>query len=172
MANFKDSPHFQKFDDYYTPAWVWDKIQPHITKDTTIYEACCLKSYHSKSPAYWIEKGYKVVYNFEWDFLENNVERNEYDIIITNIPFETEIKKKILKKLVELDKPFIIIMNSCNVFSNYFQDTFAGKDIKISYPRGKLHYGKLLDNGELEEKKNTSFYSCFVYYKVDLPTFV
>ena len=169
MANLKDSHHFSKYNDYYTPDWVWDKIEPVVKQNgfKTIYEGCLLGSYKSNSPHYWKKKGYNVKYNFEWDFLTDNLLPDEYDCIITNPPFETDIKKKILWKLVELDKPFILIMNVLNVFSNYFYDIFKDKKIDILYPRGKLHFQKLLENGELEEKDKTSFYSVFVCYKIN-----
>ena len=59
-------------------------------------------------------------------------------------------------------------MNSCNVFTNYFQDTFKGKDIYFITPRGKLYFDKY--NGEKKlkdnsENKSTSFYSVIVCYK-------
>ena len=172
----KDSPHFAKYDDYYTTELTWSYIMPYVKAKNykTIYEACMLNSNLSKSPEYWQKSGFNVIYNTKWDFLKHNEPKENYDIIITNPPFDLKYKLPILKKLVELDKPFIIILNVMNVFAKYFQDIFKDKenDLEIIYPNNRLHYGKLIinENGEksLEEKKNTSFYSVFIAYKVNL----
>ena len=42
------------------------------------------------------------------------------DIIVTNIPFDIKIKVPILKRLIEIDKPFIIIMSVMATF--YFHE--------------------------------------------------
>ena len=49
MANFKDSPKFAVYDDYYTPKWIWEKIEHLIPKDKVIWEACMLNATNSKS---------------------------------------------------------------------------------------------------------------------------
>jgi len=168
MANFKDSPHFCKYDDYYTTEDTWKMIEHLIPKDKTIWEACMLNSNLSNSPQILQEiTGNKVYYGTEIDMLEQSIKS---DMIITNIPFETGIKKKILARLVELDRPFIIIMNSCNMFSKYLRNIFKDniKHLQIITPGTKIHYAKKLEDGTLEYKKNTSFYSVFVAYKMNL----
>ena len=86
------------------------------------------------------------------------------DIIVTNIPFETNTKKAILARLMEIDKPFVIIMNGMNTFSNYFHEIMNLEYTQIITPKAKLHFQK---DGNKEEK-NTSFYSVFVAYKMNL----
>ena len=162
MANFRDSKKYNVYDDYYTPAWVWEKIVPLIPKDKVIWEACMLNATNSKSIDIWRDFGYEVIGNTDWDILTCDIPK--CDIIITNIPFETEIKKKILKRLMEIGKPFIIIMNSLNTFSKYFQEIMDLENIQIITPKQKLHYCK---DGQKEERK-TSFYSVFVAYKMEL----
>ena len=167
MANFKDSPKFEIHDDYYTPKWIFEKIAHLIPKDKTIWEMCLLGS-NEQSKKYLKELGFMAIGSKECDCLTENIYEKNCDMIITNPPFETEIKKKILKKLAKLDKPFMIIMNSCNIFSNYFQDIFRDKDLYFITPRGKLYFDKykgeekLIDN---QKNKSTSFYSVIVCYK-------
>jgi hypothetical protein len=163
MANLKDSPKFKVHNDYYTPKIAWEKINKLIPKDKVIWEACMLNSTLSKSPQYLRELGNEVVYNTEWDILKEN----HGDIIITNPPFETKIKIQILKRLVELDKPFIIIMNSMNTFANYFTEILDKKYIQIITHRGKINFDKL-ENGEMVKTKNCSFYCVYVAYKMNL----
>ena len=51
---------FLKYDDYMTPAYVWEDIDEYIPKDKVIWECCMLNS-KSNSMEYWKEMGYKVV---------------------------------------------------------------------------------------------------------------
>ncbi len=169
MANLKDSPHFQIYDDYYTPKSAWEQINHLIPKDKTVCEAFMFNSRLSKSKTNLIELNNKVVGETDWDFFEK-CEDLEYDLIISNPPFNKEIKIPILKKLVQLDKPFIIIMNSMNIYANYFNDIFKNgrKDLQIIIPKGKIHFEKLIGD-KTELKSNTSFYCVYVAYKMNIP---
>ena len=79
------------------------------------------------------------------------------DIIISNPPFQRiksykqrkdNLKYKCLQKLLELDKPFIILMNSTNMFQKWFMELFEGKDIKFIFPSKKIQYDKYKEGGE------------------------
>lgn len=162
MGDFKALSKYNVYDDFYTPKWVWEKIKKHVDIDLVIWEACMLNAVNSKSSNIWKDWGYSVISDTSMNMLEE--EPNGYDIIITNIPFNTELKKKILRRLMELDKPFIIIMNGMNVFANYFSEILKTEHIQIIQPKGKLHFER---DGN-KEVKNTSFYSVFVAYKLNL----
>ena len=168
MANFKDSPKFETHDDYYTPKWIFERINHLIPADKTIWEMCLLGS-NEQSKKYLTELGHTVIGDNECDCLTDTQYEKDCDMIITNPPFDLKIKLPILQKLVKMDKPFMIIMNSLNIFSNYFQDTFKDKDIHYIMPRGKLYFDKyngqekLIDN---QKNKSTSFYCVIVCYKV------
>jgi len=158
------------YDDYYTPKSAWEQIQHLIPKDKVIWEAFMLGATKSKSMTYLTELGFnKVVGNTEWDYF-NKCKELEYDVVVSNIPFDKTYKIPILKQLVECDKPFIIIMNSMNTYSNYFNDIFKNvrKDLQIVVPRGKIHFYKLLDDGSTELKNNCSFYCVYVCYKMNI----
>ena len=139
MANFQDSRSFNIHDDYYTRPTTLNMILPYIPKDKIIWEAFLLNS-NEQSKKYLQQQGFKVVGDNTIDFFKNNMG----DIIVSNPPFETEIKKRILKRLVELDKPFILIMNSLNIFSKYFHEIFKDKQeyLYFIFPRKKIHYDK------------------------------
>tara|TARA_R110001632_G_C11353766_1_gene418656 strand:- start:2560 stop:3093 length:534 start_codon:yes stop_codon:yes gene_type:complete len=171
MANMKDCSKFEVNDQYYTPKSAWEQINHLIPKDKIIWEAFLLGSNQSKSVANLISLNVNVVGNTEWDYFDKCNEL-EYDLIVSNPPFETKIKQKILKSLVSIDKPFILIMNSMNCFSNYFNETFKNvrQHLQIIYPKGKIHFEKLLENGETELKKGTSFYCVYICYKMNIPS--
>ena len=163
MANFKDSKYFQIHDDYYTRPSTFDMILPYIPKDKVIWEAFLLNS-NEQSKKYLLSKGFNVVGDNTINFFDHDLG----DIIISNPPFETQIKKRILKRLVELDKPFILIMNSLNLFTKYFHTTFKNKekDLHFIFPRKKLHYDKYVENKLVDCGNKTSYYSIFVCYKI------
>ena len=163
MANLKDCSKWNIHDDFYTRKKTWEQIQQFIPKDKVLWEFCLLNS-NEQSKTNLIELGYKVVGDRTIDFLTTDF--NGGDILITNPPFSTDIKIPILKKLSELDKPFIVIMNSLNLFTKYFKEIFKDKEIYFIYPSAKIHYDKYID-GELQPTRNiTSFYSIYVCYKV------
>ena len=164
MANLKDCSKFNIHDDFYTRKQTWKQIQKFIPKDKILWEFCLLNS-NEQSKINLIELGYEVVGDRTIDFL--NTDFNEdYDIMITNPPFSSDIKIPILKKLAELDQPFILIMNSLNLFTKYFKEIFKDKDIYFIYPSTKIHYDKYIDSELQPTKNNTSFYSIYVCYKV------
>ncbi len=171
MANLKDSPMFSKHDDYYTPKSAWQQIAPQIqhTAPTKVWEACMLGATLSSSPSYLRELELEVVADTEMDMLQSAPD--DYDMIITNPPFSTELKKKVLARLVELDKPFIIIMNSMNTFTKYLREIFGEnmKHLQVITPDKKINYDKMIDD-TLVPTKNCSFYSIYLCYKCDLPT--
>ena len=165
MSNFTDSHNFKTHDDYYTRSNAWELIKNIIPKDKVIWEACMLGATQSKSPHYLTEMGFEVVYDTTWDIFTEN----RGDIIVTNIPFETNLKQMILKRLVELDKPFIIIMNSLNIFSKYFPAILDPKYIQLIIPSKKLNYDKLENDVLTDGKGCCSFYSIFIAYKMNIP---
>ena len=74
--------------------------------------------------------------------------------------------EEILKRLKELDKPFIIICPSMMIGYQYFQDHFANQ-IQIIIPKKRISF-KHLDN--IDNKNYTPPFSSFYYcYKMNLP---
>ena len=168
MANLKDSPKFEVHNDYYTPEYAWTNIKHIIPNDKIVWEACMLNSEKSKSAEYLDKLCKEVVFDNRMNMLEDTPEN--YDLIITNPPFESKLKQSVLKRLVDLDKPFIIILNSLCVYANYMREIFKDnmEHLQIVNPRGKIHFEKLLDNGELLYKPNTSFYCIYLCYKMNI----
>jgi len=173
MANFVDSPHFANHDDYYTPKSAWANLAPVLADmgELKVWEACMLGAEKSKSPQYIKEAIPNVVevhYSTKCDCLI--WEKGPTDLIITNIPFSLELKKSILKRFIEIDRPFITLMNSCNLFTTYMRDIFGEniKHLQVIHPKGRINYDKL-ENGDLKKTKNCAFYSVYVCYKLNLP---
>ena len=105
-------------DNWNTPKWVWERLNPYIPKDKIIWEAFYGDS---KSGKYLTELGNKVIHE-DIDFFENN----KGDWIISNPPFT--LKKKILQRLRQLDKPFLLLIPLDTIDRQYFRKIFE-KDL-------------------------------------------
>jgi len=153
MAGFHTKT-FLKHDDYMTPKYAWENIQEYIPKDKIIWEAFMGDG---KSGQYLEELGFNVIHN-DNDFFESN----EGDILVSNPPFSD--KNKTMKRLKELDKPFIILLPQPAINTTSIREHFKN-DLQIIIPRKRIQFIK--NGNELQNKCN---FDCFYYcYKMNLP---
>ena len=153
MAGFHTKT-FLKHDDYMTPKYAWKNIQQYIPKDKIIWEAFMGDG---KSGEYLKELGFNVIHN-DNDFFESN----EGDVIVSNPPFSD--KNKTMKRLKELDKPFIILLPQPAINTTAIRELFKN-ELQIIIPRKRIQFVK--NGNELQNKCN---FDCFYYcYKMDLP---
>mgnify|MGYP003654369180 CR=1 FL=1 len=169
MSNFKDCPKFSTHDDFYTPKYAWGQIQNIINKDfrsenkpLKVFECFSYKS-NEQSIKHLTDLGYNVIGNKKIDYLDNNTWNQEmingdYDLVLSNPPFQKissfkrrheSLKYQCIEKLIRVDKPFIILMNSTNIFSKWFQFLIKNcqTDIKFIYPTSKINYDKYEEGG-------------------------
>ena len=86
---------------------------------------------------------------------------NEGDIIVSNPPFSK--CKQILPKLKKLDKPFILILPSSKINTQYFK--LFMNEIQLIIPSKRIQFVK--DGNDL---RNACNFDCFYYcYKMNLP---
>lgn len=150
---------FIKHDDYMTPKSAWENIKHLIPKDKIIWEAFYGDG---KSGNYLKELGFNVIHE-PVDFFENDFG----EIIVSNPPFSKS--KEVIKRLKELDKPFIIIMPCSKINTSYFRDYFMNKGLQIVIPIKRIHFEKLVDGKKPENWKNACNFDCFYYcYKMGL----
>lgn len=155
MAGF-GTKTFLKHDDYMTPKYAWENIQHLIPKDKVIWEAFYGDG---ESGKYLTELGFNVIHE-PIDFFENDVG----EIIISNPPFSKS--KEIMKRLCELDKPFIILMPTAKINTSYFRENFKNKGLQIIIPRKRIQFTKLPIQKNAINKCN---FDCFYYcYKMNL----
>lgn len=153
---------FSKHDDYMTPKYAWENIKKYIPKDKIIWEAFYG---NNQSGTFLKELGFNVIHE-DIDFFENN----KGEIVVSNPPF-TKIPQ-ILIRLKKLEKPFIMIMPSSKLNTQYFRKLFCNdKDpIQIIIPRKRIHFKKMVDGKIDEKQKNACNFDCFYYcWKMNLP---
>ena len=117
---------FIKHDDYTTPKIAWEDIKQYIPKDKKIWEAFYGDG---KSGQHLKELGFDVIHEPR-DFYD---EPPEYDIVVTNPAFSQS--KRVIERLVELDKPFIIILPVSKITTGYFRDSLKDKGLQIIIPK-------------------------------------
>lgn len=157
MATFNSIINI-KHDDYMTPLYAWDHIKSFIPKDKTIWEPFYGDG---KSGQYLRQLGFDVIHE-PIDFFENNLG----DIIVSNPPF-SDIKE-ILKRLMVLDKPFILILPVSKLNTHYMQ---VWKDkLQIMIPPSRIHFDKKIAGQTPTNYRNSCSFDCFYYcYKMNLP---
>jgi len=159
MAGFHTKT-FLKHDDYMTPKYAWENIAHLIPKDKVLWEAFYGDG---ESGKYLTELGFNTIHK-EVDFFENDLG----EIIISNPPFS--LSKEVLTRLKELGKPFIMILPSSKINTQYFRKLFADEGIQIIIPRKRIHFVKLVNGEKPEGWKNACNFDCFYYcWKMELP---
>ena len=161
MAGFHTKT-FTNHDDYMTPFGAWDNIKNYIPKDKIIWEAF----YGDGQSGTHLQKlGLNVIHE-EIDFFE----KDKGEIVVSNPPF-TKIPE-VLARLKKLNKPFILIMPSSKINTQYFRKLFSDADdpIQIIIPRKRIQFIKMVDGVVAENQKMACNFDCFYYcWKMKLP---
>ena len=161
MAGFHTKT-FLKHDDYMTPKYAWDNIKEYIPKDKVLWEAFYGDG---ASGTYLKELGFQVIHE-EIDFFTED----KGDIIVSNPPFSKS--KEVLTRLKELGKPFIIILPSSKINTQYTRGLFSNTDdpLQIIIPRKRIHFLKQVDGVVPDGYKSCCNFDCFYYcWKMNLP---
>ena len=160
MAGFHTKT-FTKHDDYMTPKHAWDAIEQYIPRNKRIWEAFYG---NGDSGNYLKEMGFDVIHD-DVDFFENNLG----DILVSNPPFSNA--KNVMDRLMELDKPFIMIMPSSKINTSYVRKHFVDgeKKLQIIIPRKRIQFVKIVDGKPVESKSHCNFDCLYYCYKMDLP---
>jgi len=144
-----------------TPFSAWEAIKDYIPNDKVIWEAF----YGDGTSGKHLEDlGFEVIHK-DVDFFTNDLG----EVIVSNPPFSQT--KEVLERLVELDKPFIMIMPSSKINTQYFRKLFSDNEnpIQIIIPRKRIHFQKLVDGKIPEGWKDACNFDCFYYcYKIGL----
>jgi len=139
-----------------TPKKVWEDIKQYIPTDKVIWESFFGDG---KSGKYLQELGFTVIHE-NIDFFKEN----RGDIIVSNPPFS--LKEKVLTRMKELNKPFILIMPISTITTQYCQKLFKN-ELQIIIPKKRIQFNKIVD-GKEATSGHSSFDCVYVCYKIDL----
>ena len=155
MANFNNATFRRDEDDWMTPKSAWRDIAHLIPRDKVIWEAFYGDGVSAK---HLRELGFRHVVHEPIDFFTSN----RGDIVVSNPPFSKI--PEILERLLELDKPFVLIMPASKLNTQYFRRSFLGKRIQIVIPRKRIHFVR-----KNQAKRTSCNFDCFYYcYKIGL----
>ena len=160
MATFTHKT-FEKYDDYMTPKSAWEDIKEYIPYDKVIWEAFYG---NGDSGRYLTELGFNTIHE-EIDFFKED----RGDIVVSNPPFS--MCPQIFERMVELNKPFILIMPSSKINTQYFRKIFAKNvdPIQIIIPKKRIQFIKTIDGEVPEGYKSCCNFDCFYYcWKMNL----
>jgi hypothetical protein len=152
----------QKHDDYMTPKAAWENIAHIIPTDKVIWEPFYGDG---KSGEFLKELGFNVIHEDE-DFFETN----KGDVIISNPPFSKT--KEVFQRLVQLNKPFILLLPCMKLITRYVADLFKDNEnpLQIVIPRRRVHFTKHVNGKPVEGWKNATAFDCYYYcWKIGLP---
>lgn len=152
----------KKHDDYMTPAYAWKNVKKYIPKDKVLWEAFYGDGNSGKILT---ELGFNVIHE-PIDFFKED----RGDVIVSNPPFS--LSKQVLTRLKKLNKPFMLIMPTSKINTQYFRELFENDEdpIQIIIPRKRIHFKKMVDGKPVEGWKNACCFDCFYYcWKLNLP---
>jgi hypothetical protein len=145
-----------KHDDYTTRKETWQLLEKFIPKNKIIWESAYCDG---ESGRILNEMGYNVIHENKDYF---NWEPENYDIQVTNPPFS--IKKKWIKRAVELGKPFIFILPDYSLPSKYMKE--LSNDLQIIIPNNRIQFNKIVNGQKDNTLTSSSFPSYFFCYKM------
>ena len=105
------------------------------------------------------ELGFDVIHE-DIDFFTHDLG----ECMVTNPPF-SELPR-ILARLRELNKPFVVIMPCSTLTTRYFRDLF--QDIQVIVPRRRIQFRKLMDGAEVSAGR-CSFDCLYFCRRLGLP---
>ena len=144
-----------KNDDYMTPYTAWADICEYLPTDRKVWEAF---QGDGTSATFLRQLGLDVICE-DVDFFETSL--GEW--VCTNPPFSK--LAKVLERLRELDKPFVMIM-PC--YTQYFQRLGFQPDLQLIVPRKRIQFKKIVDGVEVPSGR-CSFDCPYFCWRLGLP---
>lgn len=142
----------KKQDNYSTPRSAWEALVPLLDKTKVYYDPF----FNDGLSGYILsELGLDVIHE-DTDFFES-VDQIDFDIIVSNPPFS--IKRQVLKKLLEIDKPFVMIMPISVLSTKMYQPFFDHTSIGV--PKSRIQFSGTT---------GCPFDCYYYFYKVSCPS--
>lgn len=121
-------------DDYETPDYAYKVLTVNL-KNKIVWDPFFCTGRAKKK----IEKNFKcVAINQNADFFDKSKRPKRYDAIVTNPPFS--IMKRVIEDIVNLKKPYAILMRASHVDSKYFRDIMDKRQYTVVWPEKRIVY--------------------------------
>ena len=152
--------HFKENNHYGTPKHVWQSIRHLIPTGITLFDPFFFDGQSGKDMKEVFPKN-KIIHEEGIDFFDHSV---AYDMILTNPPFSKA--RCILKRLKQVGKPFMILLPTPRINTQYFIELFRDDDnLQLVIPSKRIHFV----SNELKKKSNANFDCVWIAYKCHLP---
>jgi hypothetical protein len=149
-------------NDWNTTKYIWTKLLPHIPKDKIVW----CPFYNKTAPMcekYLTELGFNVIHKDE-DFWENN----HGDCVIDNPPYKisgiVKLKEKIMIRLMELEKPFMLLFPASTIQTAFFLRLYEKGGFQLIVPSEKYDFERYEG-----EKTRSMFYTVWICWNMNLP---
>ena len=144
--NYKSETYLNRSDNYETTKEAFDLLFKYIKidKDKKVWAP-----FYCEGLINQYEFPFEMIHT-KTDFFETDV---SFDYIIDNPPFS--IKEKIIRKCIEINKPFCLLLPIDTLERKYISTLFKDRDFTIIIPKKRW---KFINNGS---KVTMPFKSCF-----------
>lgn len=155
MANFAMKSSGK--DEWYTPDRAIYPILKYLRPNSIVW--CPFDTEESGFVRILNQNGFKVINTHIKngdDFFEINAPKCDY--IVSNPPYS--IRNKVLVKLFEINKPFMMLMNTNGLFDNRQRwNLFKDSKFSLIYLKGRVNY---MEEYGVERKGSPPFQSAYV----------
>lgn len=165
-----------KGDKYSTPKYAWEQVAHLIPKDKVLWEPFNDGSEKSLQASKDLQSlGFHVIskpYNEQTG--ENDFFTSNYgDIVVTNPPFS--IKKKVLFRLYDLDKPFMLIVPTSTINNQYYKK--FREHTQVIIPPKRINFNNFNEqlpssnsHPKYKSKESNACFDCmYLCWKMNLP---
>jgi hypothetical protein len=157
-GNKRPFPNSDPSDDYDTPGYAFDLLQPYLPKDITVFEG----AWGRGVLAGHIERaGYRVIGDPAWDFLTTNPDG--WEMLVTNFPYSR--KDEFLTRAYALGKPFALLMPIEALGGQRRVALYQQHRIELLVPDKRINY--LMDGKPTEA---VAFHSAWFCWRLQLPS--
>jgi len=146
-------------DEFQTPKVAINCLLPFLKKEWKIWECAWGGGSLAK---HLEEEGFKVIGSKEQDFINDEINRSAFDIIITNPPYS--IKDKFLEKVFELEKPFAFLLPLTTLEGKKRGELFRKYGIQLLIPNKRINFITPSGTGS-----GAWFQVAWFCYKLNLP---
>lgn len=122
-------------DEFQTPKIAIMPLLPFLKKEWIIYECAWGKG---SLATHLLERGFKVIGDKSYDFLENDVFKEDFDCIVTNPPYSK--KEEFLRRAYTYGKPFAFLLPLSALEGKKRGELYRKYGIQLIIPNKRINF--------------------------------